>query len=135
MANDKAEILEIIDPDTGDIIAGTQEELEQLYSTLKDLISKANWQAAADAIKAVRKAAGPLMDAYEELQELRPYIDAELKKPQYNGVTLEELLEPFKPSDLLDLPADSLLYKVLEEARKTKALTIKYNKLQSCKLI
>ena len=120
MAKDKAEKIQIIDPKTGEIIEGTREEFQQLYNTLKDLISKANWQEAAAAIATIRKTAGPLMDAYTELQELRPYIDAELQKPEYNGATIEDLLDPLEPSDLLDLPEDSILYKVLQAARSVK---------------
>lgn len=125
MAKDQAKKITITDPDTGDIIEGTEEELQQFYDTLKDLISKANWQQAAEAIKAIRKTAGPLMDAYAELDTLRPYIDAELQKPEYNGATLEDLLAQLEPSDLLDLPEDSLLYKVLEAARITAKTTIR----------
>lgn len=64
--------------------------------------------------------ARPVIDALDELQELTPYIEAELKKPEYNGVTLDELLNDIAPADLLDLPEDSTLFKAMQAARSTR---------------
>lgn len=58
-----------------------------------------------------------VVNALDELKELTPFIKAELKKPEYNGATLEGLLGDISPADLLDLPEDSVLYKVLQAAR------------------
>lgn len=62
-----------------------------------------------------------VVNALDELEALRPYIEAELKKPEYNGVTLKELLKDITPAELLDLPEDSPLYKAMEAARSARA--------------
>lgn len=63
----------------------------------------------------------PIQDALNELEVLQPYIEEELKKPEYGGVTLEELLNEITPAQLLELPQDSILFKAMEAARSARA--------------
>lgn len=57
-----------------------------------------------------------------EIDELQPYIETELKKDEYGGITLDDLLGDNLP-DLYDRAAqeDSTIYKVLAAARAARA--------------
>lgn len=61
-----------------------------------------------------------LADALDELYTLRPYIEAELKKPEYDGVTFRDLIGEYTPAELLELPEDSALYKAIQAARAAR---------------
>ena len=76
------------------------------------------------------EAARPVIAAVDELAELAPYIEEELKKPEYNGQTLEELLDTLLPRDLLNLPEDGTLYKAMKAARAAKRKADNLKKLQ-----
>lgn len=62
-----------------------------------------------------------VVNALDELEALRPYLEAELQKPEYNGAKLNDLLRDYTPAELLDLPEDSILYKAMEAARSARA--------------
>jgi len=62
-----------------------------------------------------------VVNALDELEALKPYLEAELKKPEYNGVLLDDLLKDITPAELLTLPEDSPLYKAIEAARSARA--------------
>ena len=81
----------------------------------------------SDTIKEWRKMAEqlqPITAALDELQELTPFLKAELKKPEYKGVTLDELLKDVTPAELLELPEYSTLYKAMQAARAAKAQAV-----------
>ena len=101
------------------------------YSKLKDAIEKTSAYFKAifseetkEALQRLGETFKPVIDLNNELKELEPYIDEELKKPEYNGATLQDLLNEYNIFELANLPADSTLNKVLEAARAARAAAL-----------
>lgn len=94
---------------------------DQLKQVIKELTDHAFTAEMRDTLRSIVDDLRPIQAALDELDDLRPYIDAELSKPEYEGVTLEELLNEYTPAQLLELPTDSILFVVLEAARAAKA--------------
>jgi len=80
-------------------------EFKELLQSIKEDLQKS--QEAASIIS--------------EIDELQPYIETELKKDEYGGITIDDLLGDNLP-DLYDRAAqeDSTLYKVLNAARAAR---------------
>lgn len=60
----------------------------------------------------------PIQDLLNEIDDLKPYIVAELKKDEYGGMTLDDIVK-HTPAELLEMRRDpgSLFYKAIEAAR------------------
>lgn len=74
-------------------------------------------------IENIRSTIGNIIDSSVEIQErlaVIPFIEAELKKPEYNGVTFEELLRTELGEDGEPLPG-SRLEKLIQAAEAAKA--------------
>lgn len=71
----------------------------------------------------LQKSIQPIQEIINELQELEPFIKAELKKDEYGDLTYISILHDYTPGELVEQlqDPDSILYKVFEEARKAKA--------------
>lgn len=95
-------------------------DLSQLQATFRELSETHFTDELRQSLRSIADAFKPIQAALDEIEELRPYIDAELSKPEYKGIVLEELLNDYTPRDLLELPADSMLSVVLEAARAAK---------------
>lgn len=107
-----------------ELLKGSKAKAAQTRKAIED--AKAQASEAIEAIKAIihspltaetREQLRKVVSIFDELNALTPYIEAELKKPEYNGITLDELLEEVTPAQLLELPEDSVLYKVIKAAR------------------
>ena len=94
---------------------------DQLKQVIKELTDHAFTAEMRDTLRSIVDDLRPIQAALDELDDLRPYIDAELSKPEYEGVTLEELLNEYTPAQLLELPTDSILFVVLEAARAARS--------------
>lgn len=118
----------------------TEEQREALRGILKNfmpLVSRTinaseNAGKFREALDSILGESGPI---YREITgDLLPYIEKELQKPEYNGATLQNLLNEYEIKDLAHLPEDSTLLKVIEAARLAKAEAdnylpkVKYNK-------
>ena len=57
-------------------------------------------------------------DHLQEIRELLPYLEQELKKPEYGGKSLEDL-EAEAPRDDLGIAADDSLYMIALDAART----------------
>lgn len=76
-------------------IAETREALQELHTA---------WRGAQKIL--------------DEITALKPYINAELEKPEYKGVSIASILEQYELRDLRDGPPEgSTLAKILEAAR------------------
>lgn len=94
----------------------SQQARDTLNFILHSTISEDTRQLLREVIDNLQ----PIQEAIAELEELTPYIEEELKKPEYNGITLNEMLQDITPAGLLELPEDSTLYKVLQIARSAR---------------
>ena len=105
----------------------TEEQREALRGILKNFMplvsrtinSSENAGKFREALDSILGESGPI---YREITgDLLPYIEKELQKPEYNGATLQSLLNEYEIKDLAHLPEDSTLLKVIEAARVAKA--------------
>lgn len=73
-------------------------------------------------LQQIRDNLQPIQDLIDEIDELAPFIKAELEKDEYGGLTYKELLE-YTPGELLEMRHDpnSIFYKVVEAAKAAKA--------------
>lgn len=117
-------------------IMNSARQLMELNSPFTSLVSAANLidNAAIDALKnvilqgvtasffteerlnAFSQQLQAAHELVEQIRELQPYIEKELSKPEYEGMTFDELI---KTTDA-DQTADSLFSKVLEAARAAR---------------
>ena len=97
-----------------------QGNFEQLQEAVLSLTNNFLTEETRQALQRIADDLKPIQDILNEIEELRPYIDAELSKPEYEGIVLEELLNDYTPAQLLELPADSMLSVVLEAARAAR---------------
>lgn len=98
-----------------------QGNFEQLQEAVLSLTNNFLTEETRQTLQRIADDLKPIQDILNEIEELRPYIDAELSKPEYKGIVLEELLNDYTPAQLLELPADSMLSVVLEAARAARA--------------
>lgn len=95
------------------------EKMQTAFETLsKSLVT----DEMRDLLREMRENLQPIQDLIDELDELKTFIKAELKKEEYGGLTFDNLME-YTPGELLEMKTDpdSLFYKVLEAARAAKA--------------
>lgn len=131
LADVEAQFADIAKKLTTSIPPATIEKWQAAAKTLRDSI--ANMAAAfnhfttqewRDELKKMRKMFEPAAaeKLLHEIDDLEPYIKAELKKPEYNGVTLDALME-YMPGELLDMLDDpnSTFAQVMKAARAAKA--------------
>jgi hypothetical protein len=98
---------------------GVNDQVRAAIKKISDsLLSGETLQTWREATKQLQ----PIIAALDELQELEPYIEAELKKPEYNGATLKGLIREYDitPAGLLELPEDNPLYKAIQAARAAR---------------
>ena len=72
------------------------------------------WAKIQESFRQFLENAPQFLSWAEEVEQLRPYFDEELKKPEYNGITLDELLN----EDTSE--ADELFLKALKAARAAR---------------
>lgn len=81
----------------------------------------------------------PAIVAANEVRELSPIIKEVLKRPEYNGQTIEDIFKGISILDLARLPEDSLPYKVIadarEEAKTTAKATIKRAEIKRAEIV
>lgn len=75
-----------------------------------------------DLLQEIRDNIQPLQELIDEIDALEPFIKAELKKDEYDGLTFDDIMQ-HTPAELLELRNDptSIIYKVIEAARAAKA--------------
>lgn len=104
----------------------TEEQREALRGILKNFMplvsrtinSSENAGKFREALDSILGESGPI---YREITgDLLPYIEKELQKPEYNGATLQSLLNEYEIRDLAHLPEDSTLLHVIRAARTAR---------------
>lgn len=86
----------------------------------RTFLSSDVWLEIQQTVKYIIEHAPELTAGIEELQELEPYIEAELTKPEYNGVTLDELWAEDSDNETGEPIPGSRFDKVIQAARAAK---------------
>lgn len=123
-----------LDPENNKVDADklTDKQKKQVQKILDQLHAVSTKEAASllsrIPIAETREALQELLDAMrgvqailDEIRDLEPYINAELDKPEYNGISIIDILDKYEPRDLQAGPPEgSTLAKVMEAARAAK---------------
>lgn len=101
--------------------------LENVKNTISNLY---NNEAYKNAMQGIADAVQYIVDHNEELQQrlnewerLQPYLEAELQKPEYNGRTMDDLLNNEYKDENGDVLTDSLLEKAIAAAKAAMIAT------------
>lgn len=114
-------------------------QTEQLQKTFSYFANNLLTDETRETIRKMRESMAPLLEMYDELQALEPYLKAELEKPEYAEIIAElrqqapaeeanelqafdVILHTMTPGDLLELlrDHDSYIYRAWEAARLAK---------------
>lgn len=92
--------------------------MDRLQNLLKFIAATVYDDAVIDSLKEVGEEWRPIEAALNEIQALKPFIKEELKKPKYDGATLNELLNEYETyTDIMNMSPESMLYQAMEAAR------------------
>lgn len=96
------------------------ERVTRTFQSMQDIFDASRWDSTRQMLEEIKAASSAMLDWTQEREELLPYLEEELKKPQYGGKTLEDLLnETGADSDGLP-PTDSLLVLAITAARAAR---------------
>ena len=90
------------------------------FSMMQSYFNSDSWATARQTLEQIATAAPAILELAREIEELTPYLEAELKKPEYEGKTLDDLLEETETDDDGNPAAESLLMKALTAARAAR---------------
>ena len=98
---------------------------EKIVSAIKKARDSVFTEDFIETLQAIRDNLQPVQDLINEIDELKPYLTAELKKDEYDGKTLDYVMHTYTPGELLDLRRDPNSYfaKAIEAAKITKETT------------
>lgn len=114
-ARQLTEAVKKILPDTTAIV----EQGRRMADAIKKATGILNADQWHEIAQNLRENILPLQELYDEIDEMRPFIEAELKKPEYGGMTFDYLLHNYTAAEMLELRHDpeSPIYKVFEAAK------------------
>lgn len=100
-----------------EIIAATQEAIRAAMAPMDFSKLYTQYGAMLDGLTELMES-NPKFALFDEMQgDLAPYIEEELKKPQYSGKTIEELIDEAEETDDGLFTEDSLLMQAVNAAR------------------
>lgn len=82
------------------------------FSTMHDYFNSDEWKKLRESFK-------DILEFADEFTELTPYLEEELKKPEYEGKTIDDLFNEIRADDS-EPAADSLLMRALTAARAAR---------------
>ncbi len=114
---------------------GAQEILQRINSMTPNLTSMQNyfrsdeWRNIKESLQEIVTIAPAWLELAEEMEELSPYLEAELKKPEYDGKVIDELLEEAETDENGDPLETSLFIQALNAARAARDAETEPNQL------
>lgn len=96
------------------------ETVSGTFLTMQKFFNSESWANARQTLEQIAAAAPALLELAREVEELTPYLEAELKKPEYQGKTLDDLAEEAE-TDSDGIPtAESMLMRAITAARAAR---------------
>ena len=94
---------------------------EPYTAAIRSITENALNDTTREMLREALESLQPIQDLLDEIDELKPYIKAELKKEEYGGKTFDDIMD-YTPGELLELRHDpsSDVYKVFEAAKAAK---------------
>lgn len=104
-------------------IRKTAEPAVKLTAAIKDITDNLLTDETRETIRVMRDSLQAIQDLINEIEALTPYLKAELDKPEYEGKTLDFVMNNNTARDLIDLlqDHDSYFYKAIKAARAARA--------------
>lgn len=120
--------------DIGTALAARLQEMQAAFSGIGETAIEAfrnaqaaarftqseSWQKIRETLKEIAESAPLWLEIITEITELQPFIDAELKKPDYEGKSFDELYETGIDDETGDIIPDSLFAKLITAARAAR---------------
>lgn len=97
------------------VLAGVKETFSNMMRGAATFLQSEEWQRTRDALAELITKAPLWLAIATEISDLEPYIRAEMEKPEYKGMTLEELYQD-GTDDNGDIIPGSLFEKLLQAA-------------------
>ena len=114
-------------PDMDSIMEAVKENiLRPIEDNYKRLFEKMSAEQTRELLQQIQRDQQPMQDLLNEIDELEPFINDELKKPEYKGLTLNGILHSNTIAELLQLYRDqnSDIARAIAAARKAAAKEI-----------
>lgn len=90
------------------------------FSMMQSYFNSDSWATARQTLEEIEATTSAMLGRIQEREELLPYLEEELKKPQYGGKTLEDLLNETGADSDGQPPTDSLLVLAITAARAAR---------------
>lgn len=105
-----------------DIISKATDPYKQLVTAVNEVTNKVVSSETREMIRQMRDTLQPLQDLLNEIEQLEPYLKAELEKPEYEGRTLDSIMHSLTPGEMMELlrDKDSYLRRAFEAARAAR---------------
>lgn len=91
--------------------------LESIGEAVKGFLSSDIYKSIGDTVRYIIDNNEAIKERLDEWEQLQPYLEEELKKPQYAGRTLDDLLANEYKDENGDILEDSLLEQAVEAAK------------------
>lgn len=100
-----------------EVVAPAIESVKKAFSTISDIVASDTVKNIGETMRYIVEHSEELKKNLEEWERLEPYIEEELKKPEYNGRSIDDLLANEYKDENGNIKADSLLEKAVAAAR------------------
>jgi len=96
------------------------ERVTRTFQSMQDIFDASRWDSTRQMLEEIEATTSAMLGWIQEREELLPYLEEELKKPQYGGKTLDDLLSEADPADTGEPADDSLFMQALAAARAAR---------------
>lgn len=127
------EVIQASLQDTKTKIINSTEIISQTMTTFRTFTESEAWRNMIATMQYLIESVDTIRAFRDELEVLGPYLEVELKKPEYGSATVEELLEAAETTENVSERTEviTLLEKALEAARLAKRAADALPQLQS----
>lgn len=94
--------------------------VRQIQENNAALFESAAWGEIRDIMRGILEAAPRWMEYATDVVSIYEYLEIELQKPEYNGATIDDLLDDAETDENGDILPDTLFMRALDAARKAK---------------
>lgn len=91
--------------------------LQNVTQAISNIVNSEVYKGIGDAMRYLVENSEAIQQRLREWQQLEPFLEAELKKPEYNGITIDELFNNAETDENGDILAGSLLDKAITAAK------------------
>lgn len=90
------------------------------FAAFQEYFQSDEWKKTRETLELIAETAPAWLEFAKEVEELTPYLEAELKKPEYGGRTIDDLLNSAETDDSGSPLETSLFMQALAKARAAR---------------